>query len=69
MKPIFTLEYVVFYRDLVGSSDAQKDVAKEKEVEKEKQKWTENMETLVVKTDLVNFKVMLMITWWRIFSK
>ena len=56
------------YRDLGGSSDAQKDDAEEKEVEKEKQKWTENMETLVVKTDVVNFKVMLVITWGRIFS-
>ena len=28
------------------SSDAKKDEAEEKEVEKEKQKWTENVETL-----------------------
>ena len=59
---------LVIYRDLVGSSDAQKDEAEEIEVEKEKQKWTVNMEALVVKTDLVNFKVMLVITWGRIFS-
>ena len=31
---------LLFYIDLVGSSDAQKDEAEEKEVEKEKQKWT-----------------------------
>ena len=30
----------------MGSSDAQKDEAEEKEVEKEKQKWTTNVETL-----------------------
>ena len=30
----------------MGSSDAQKDEAEEKEVEKEKQKWTEIVETL-----------------------
>ena len=63
MKPIFTLEYFCyfFYRDLVGSSDAQKDEAEEKEVEKEKQKWTVNVETLVVKTDLVIWIILNMI--------
>ena len=45
----------------MGSSDAKKDEAEEKEVEKEKQKWTVNVETLVVKTDLVIWIILNMI--------